>query len=63
MEKCTMVILEQAAALEASAGVWRDCDHPDMASGEDIDRWLAELRGTADDRLARLADAVEGDKE
>ncbi len=49
-----LAILEQAAAIKESAGVWQDEDYPDMATGEDIDRWLAELRGSTDERLARL---------
>lgn len=38
------------AALEASAGAWKDEDHPEMATGEDIDRWIEENRrlGTRD---------------
>jgi hypothetical protein len=38
------------AALKASAGAWKDEDHPEMATGEDIDRWIEEQRkiGTRD---------------
>ena len=32
------------AALKASAGAWRDEDHPDMLTGADIDRWIEEQR-------------------
>ncbi len=39
-----LALAEQQAAIEESAGVWRDENHPDMQTGEDIDRWLAELR-------------------
>ena len=37
-------------ALEASAGAWTDENHPDMMTGEDIDRWIEEQRklGTRD---------------
>jgi len=49
-----LAILEQAAAIEESAGAWRDEDYPDMATGENIDHWLAGLRGSTDERLARL---------
>ncbi len=49
-----LAILEQAIAIEESAGAWRDEDYPDMATDEDIDRWLAELRGSTDERLAGL---------
>jgi hypothetical protein len=36
-------------ALKASAGAWKDEDHPDMLTGKDIDRWIEEQRqaGTA----------------
>ena len=40
-----LAIAEQLQAIEESAGCWRDERHPDMASGGDIDRWLANLRG------------------
>ena len=46
-----LALVEQAAALEESAGAWRDTEYPDMATGEGIDRWLADLRGPAYDRL------------
>ncbi|MBE3068455.1 MAG: hypothetical protein IMZ73_13680 [Chloroflexi bacterium] len=38
------------AALKASAGAWKVDDHPDMLTGEDIDRWIEEQRklGTRD---------------
>jgi hypothetical protein len=38
------------AALKASAGAWKDEDHPELATGEDIDRWIEEQRrlGTRD---------------
>ncbi|MCX6037865.1 MAG: hypothetical protein NTW99_08235 [Chloroflexi bacterium] len=38
------------AALKASAGAWKDEDHPDMLTGADIDRWIEEQRklGTRD---------------
>ncbi|HVM70878.1 MAG TPA: hypothetical protein VMT91_03910 [Anaerolineales bacterium] len=38
------------AALKASAGAWKDEDHPDMMTGEDIDRWIEGQRalGTRD---------------
>jgi hypothetical protein len=31
-------------ALEISAGAWSDEAHPEMATGEDIDRWIEEQR-------------------
>ncbi len=39
-----LAIEEQLAALEETAGSWSDDNHPDMKSGEDIDRWLRDLR-------------------
>jgi hypothetical protein len=32
------------SALKASAGAWKDEDHPDMMTGADIDRWIEEQR-------------------
>jgi metal-responsive CopG/Arc/MetJ family transcriptional regulator len=34
------------SALEETAGAWSDANHPEMNTPEDIDRWIAELRGT-----------------
>jgi Arc/MetJ-type ribon-helix-helix transcriptional regulator len=48
-----LAILEQAAALEESAGAWQDQEYPDMATEEDMDRWLAGLRGSAEERAAQ----------
>ncbi|MCI0551232.1 MAG: hypothetical protein L0287_09775 [Anaerolineae bacterium] len=31
-------------ALKASAGAWKDEDHPDMKTGKDIDRWIRKVR-------------------
>ncbi len=41
---------QRKAAIQASAGAWKDEDHPDMLTGEDIDRWIEEQRklGTRD---------------
>lgn len=39
-----LAIEEQLVALEETAGAWSDDNHPDMKSGEDIDRWLRDLR-------------------
>jgi len=55
-----LAILEQAVALEESAATWRDEDYPQMATAADIDRWLADLRGSTDERLARLFSQTEG---
>jgi hypothetical protein len=40
-----LALEEQVAALEESAGAWSDQNHPEMRTDEDIDRWLADLRG------------------
>lgn len=55
-----LAVVEQAAAIEESAGAWRDEDYPDMATDADIVRWLAELRGSTDERLAQLFAQTEG---
>ena len=31
-------------AIELSYGAWKDENHPDMMTGEDIDRWIEEQR-------------------
>jgi hypothetical protein len=36
--------LRLQAALDASAGAWQHADHPDLADGAAIDRWIAEGR-------------------
>ena len=36
--------LQLEAALDASAGAWQDADHPELADGPAIDRWIAEGR-------------------
>ena len=33
-------------ALDKSYGAWSDEDHPELATGEDIDRWIEEGRKT-----------------
>jgi len=39
-----LALEEQAVAIEEAAGCWRDEDHPEMRTEEEIDRWLATLR-------------------
>ena len=41
-----LAILELAAALDETAGLWKEEDYPDLKTGADIDRWIAELRGS-----------------
>lgn len=36
--------LKLKAAIETSAGAWRDEDHPELATPADIDRWIEEGR-------------------
>jgi hypothetical protein len=31
---------------EQTAGSWKEEDHPDLRTPEDIDRYIAEIRGT-----------------
>ena len=50
-----LAILEQVVALEESAGAWPDKDYGDMIAEEEMDQWLIELRGSAEQRPARLA--------
>jgi hypothetical protein len=42
--------LKLREAIENSYGAWKDEDHSDMLTGEDIDRWIEEQRklGTRD---------------
>jgi hypothetical protein len=39
-----------AAALEQSFGAWSDEDHPELATSDDVERWIEEQRsmGTRD---------------
>ena len=41
-----LIALEQIIAVEEAAGLWKDEDYPHFKTEADIDRWLAELRGT-----------------
>ena len=36
--------LKLKAAIEASAGAWRDEDHPELTTPADIDRWIEKGR-------------------
>jgi hypothetical protein len=45
-------------AIAAAAGAWGDEDHPELTTGEDIDRWLVEGRTTLEwDRSPGAEDA------
>jgi len=39
-----IAMLEQLAALDETAGLWTDENHPEMQTEDDIDRWLNQLR-------------------
>lgn len=52
-----LAVEEQLAALDEASGAWTDENHPEMVTPQDIDNWLAELRGTwerhlEDDKIA-----------
>ena len=44
----------QIDAIEEAAGCWSDEAHPDMKTGEDMDRWLADLRRPWNERFIAL---------
>ncbi|HFE65634.1 MAG TPA: hypothetical protein ENJ93_00105 [Chloroflexi bacterium] len=41
-----LILEEQLTAINESAGIWRDENHPDMLSDTDIDNWLKNLRSS-----------------
>lgn len=47
-----LTLEDQLEAIEESAGSWSGEDHPELMSNEDIDSWLAELRGSWNTPLA-----------
>jgi hypothetical protein len=38
--------LKLLAVLKETAGAWDDASHPEMATPEDIDRWLRNIRSS-----------------
>jgi hypothetical protein len=40
-----LALFEQVAALAESSGAWLDENHPELQSEEDMDDWLAGIRG------------------
>lgn len=40
-----LAVAEQAAILDETAGCWSDEHHPELATGQEIEAWLAALRG------------------
>ena len=41
-----LILEEQLTAINESAGIWRDENHPDMLTDADIDNWLKKLRSS-----------------
>lgn len=39
-----VIVTEQLAVLEETAGAWSDENHPDLDSPEAIERWVRDLR-------------------
>jgi len=48
---------EQLAALEDTAGAWRDEDHPELADGSEA--WVRQMRQESEARFRRLQDQKE----
>jgi len=49
-----LALEEQLEIIEESAGCWKDEDHPELMTDDDIDAWLAEFRRSWDDHLSQL---------
>ncbi len=49
-----LALQEQLAAIEESAGSWKDSDHSEMRTDEGIDHWLAELRRSWDEHIIEV---------
>jgi metal-responsive CopG/Arc/MetJ family transcriptional regulator len=49
-----LALAEQLTALEESAGTWTEADHPELRTPDDVERWLAQLRGSWPERLTQL---------
>jgi predicted transcriptional regulator len=41
-----LALVEQALAIEEGAGIWKDEDYPHLATDDDIEQWIRELRGS-----------------
>jgi predicted transcriptional regulator len=39
-----LALVEQAIAIEEGAGIWKDEDYPHLATDDDIEQWIRELR-------------------
>jgi len=38
--------LKLLAAIKETSGAWDDASHPELATPEDIERWVRQMRGT-----------------
>jgi metal-responsive CopG/Arc/MetJ family transcriptional regulator len=38
--------LKLLAAIKETSGAWDDASHPELASADDIERWMRQMRGT-----------------
>lgn len=48
-----LVQLKQQTVLREARGAWRDEDHPDLQTAEDVEKWLGALRASTNERLQR----------
>ncbi len=48
--------LKQRRALEIAAGAWKDENHPELQTSEDVENWLREIRASTNERIQRLLD-------
>jgi hypothetical protein len=46
LDEDRLTLTEQVAVLDETAGAWTDEKHPEMRTGENIDRWLDDLRSS-----------------
>ena len=38
--------LKLLRAIQETAGIWEDASHPELATPEDMDKWLRQMRST-----------------
>ena len=55
-----LALLRQRRAARNAAGAWKDEDHPELQTDEDLARWIAEIRGQWQTRQKLLGLDVEG---
>lgn len=46
--------LKFAEVLEKAAGSWKDKNHPDLKTQEDVNKYLKKMRAKTNKRIARL---------